>query len=704
MNRKSIILCLSALAAMFVGIGIAVAVLYSGTGNSDKERKVKVADSNRCLTLCAVPSDAVLVVTCSSAEQFPAMRKSQMAMSLHYYSGKLQRLYVLETGKDASAVEAVTEEAQNKDMHVIQDEGLLLISDSETLLKSSQRHLAKGISIMDANGFADALAAVSGTDMLYISNSHFGQLLPLLMPRPYSSYSGFMERLADWSVFDIKTSKSQTSLSGMLVHDTDASDFMNVLEAMKPAASEVSKMLPSYTLFAASMPMKDINAYVDAYKSYLDTRQKMQIYTAAQSRLGLSVSPVEQLQSWKVSEVAVASFKTGSLIQTVNLMKVGNPDIATLFKGTELTSFKGYVPAVFEWAYPSLLSSVFGDFFARNDEKHFTYIDGWVVSGSRAAVEEYVSGRALEYDLKHYMADAGKSDLLAEYPASFVSYFSFTEDNAELSNIFRKTMLSDLQEICGDAEYCPFVLRISGGKKNQVTTLDIHKLALKKTKAPVFERDTVVVVPTGPYEVKNSGTCKMNKFYQNSHKSLCLSQDGKDLWGVPFDKALCGRAGTVDYFANGKLQILFCAADKLYLIDRLGRYVGGFPVSLGKEVLIGPDIYDFNGTKKYNVMVLHKDNTVEMYNLKGQKPASWKGITSSETIKNLPERLVVGGNTYWVVRTSIQTLVYPFYGGEPVTVFTGNQMIRPDSQVKAVDDTTVEFTCYDGKIRTAKLK
>ena len=704
MNRNTIVLCLSALAAMVLGIGIAVAFLYSGTGNSGKERKVKVADSDRCLTLCAVPSDAVLVTVSSEAEPFPAMSKSQMAMSLHYYSGKLQKLYVLSAGKNQDAVDAVISDAVNNGKCAVQDGNLVLISDSETLLKSSQRHLSKGVSILDASGFTDALDAVSGKNMLYISNSHFGQLLPLLMPRPYSSYAGFMERLADWCVFDISSSKGKISLAGTLVHDSDASDFMNVLEAMKPATSDLSEILPSYTLFAASMPMKDMAAYVDSYKSYLDSRQKMQIYAAAQNRLGLSVSPVDLLQNWEVSEIAVASFKTGSEVETVNLMKVGDPEVSTLFLGTDVTTLRGYVPALHDWAYPSLMSSVFGDFFARKDEGYFTYINGWVVTGSQVAVEEYVSGRALEYDLKHYMSDAGQGDLLAGYPSVFLSYFSFTEDRSELSSIFKNTMLSDLQQICGDAEYCPFVLRVSGGKKNASVGIDIHRLSLKKTKAPVFERDTVVLVPKGPFEVKNSGTGKMNKFYQNSHNSLCLSQDGKDLWGVPFDKPICGRAGTVDYFANGKLQILFCAGNKLYLIDRLGRYVTGFPLTLDKEVLLGPDIYDFNGTRKYNVMVLHKDNTVEMYNLKGQKPASWKGITSSETIKNLPERIVVGGNTYWVVRTSLQTLVYPFYGGDPLTSFTGNQMIRPDSQVRAVDDTTIEFTCYDGKLRTAKLK
>ena len=689
---------------MVLGIGIAVAFLYSGTGQKDNERKVKVADSDRCLALCAVPSDAVLVASYSDYDYFSPLKSAQTAMSLHYYSGKLYKLYALTFGKDVEAAETVLAESQAKGLYSVMDGNLLLISDSETLLKSSQRHLAKGISVMDASGFSKAYEAVTGQDVVYISNAHFGKLLPLLMPRPYSSYSSFMERLADWCVFDIRSTKSTTSLAGTLLHDSEASDFMSVLESMKPASSDVSKMLPSYTLFAASMPMKDIQAYVNAYKSYLDSRQKLQMYLVAQNRLELGVSPVEILQKWDVREVAVASFKVSSAIETVNLMKIANPQIQEIFAGTDVTSLKGYVPQLHKWAMPSLLSSVFGDFFARNDESCFTYMDGWVITGSQAAIEEYVSGRALEYDLKKYMSDAGQNDLLAHNPSVFTSYFSLTEDKAGLESIFKKNMLRDMQALCSDAEYCPVVLSVSGGKKNSAVKLDLHRLTLKKTKAPAFERDTTVVVPNGPYEVKNSGTGKMNKFYQNSHKSLCLSQDGKDLWGVPFNESLCGRAGTVDYFANGKLQILFCAGDKLYLIDRLGRYVTGFPISLSKEVLLGPDIYDFNGTKKYNVLVLHKDNTIEMYNLKGQKPTSWKGITASETIKNLPEKLTVGGSTFWVVRTSIQTLVYPFYGGEPLTMFTGNQMIRPDSTVKAIDDTTIDFTCYDGKVRTLKIK
>ena len=149
---------------------------------------------------------------------------------------------------------------------------------------------------------------------------------------------------------------------------------------------------------------------------------------------------------------------------------------------------------------------------------------------------------------------------------------------------------------------------------------------------------------------------------------------------------------------------MFGAGSSLYLIDRSGRFVGGFPTELGKEILIGPEVYEFNGAKSYSVMVLHKDNTIEMYDLHGQKPESWKGITCKETIKSLPERMVVGDKGIWVVRTSMQTLIYPFNGGSPLSSFEGDMMILPTAEVKVKNATTIEAECYDGKVRAVKIK
>ena len=344
--------------------------------------------------------------------------------------------------------------------------------------------------------------------------------------------------------------------------------------------------------------------------------------------------------------------------------------------------------------------------FSLKNEGYFTYMNGWIVSGSEAAVRESAGGRALSYNLKEYMANADLQDMLSDGPASFKAYLSLTEDADVLENFAHKTVMQRFASLYEGVDYSGIVLTVGRNSEVNQLSVDMFRNEIKRSKAPVAERNTEIVVSRGPFKVKNSLTGKMNTFYQNAQKSLCLrDENGKDLWGVPFGKPLCGTAQNVDYYANGKLQIIFGSGSKIYVIDRLGRFVTGFPVDLGKEILVGPDVYDFNGTKAYNIMVLHKDNTIEMYNLKGRKPSSWKTIIAPETIKGLPEPVKVGGNTFWVVRTSIQTLIYPFSGGSALTSFKGDQMIRPDSEVKPLEDkVSVSVSCYDGQTRTVKLK
>ena len=687
---------------------MAVGFLYSGVDSGKTEKSSKVVSQDRYKLLTAVPSDAVLVACFSNK----GMLGSRMAVSMHY-SGKLLPLYVYDAGKPSEIpseqASALIDSLSGKGMtarYAVAERSMVVASESEALVQSSLRHIDKKMSVMDAPGFADASALVTGGDVLIVSNVHASYLLPAVFTKKYSSYAGFMSRLSDWTAFDVSEGGKSFSLDGSVIHDGDADEFMTVLQNAQPAVSSLSSMIPSYTVFAATLPIGNLEGYVEGYRSFLDSRQLLQKNNAAQKSLAgkAGVTPYDLMVSIGVKEVASVSFMAGGKLETVNLIKTDREIPEVLFKGMEGFSRKSYVPAVHSWPYAGFAASVFGNLFSLADESCFTWMNGWVISGSMNAVQEYVDGKALEYTLGQYMSDASQSDLLAGRKSTFVAYFSFSEDYKVLDNVFKTAFLEFAAPLYKDAEYSPSVVSVAPGKSAPSVSAKVLKLQLQKTKAPAFERDTTVVIPKGPFQVKNSGSGKMNNFYQNSHLSLCLSENGKDLWGVPFKEPICGTAQNVDYYANGKLQIVFGAGSKIYMIDRLGRYVTGFPVDLGKDILIGPDVYDFNGSHKYNVMVLHKDNTLEMYNLKGQKPSSWKGINAPETVKALPEKITVGGNSYWVVRTSIQTLIYPFYGGEVLTAFKGDQMIRPDSNVKVVDGTTVEVTCYDGKVRTVKLK
>lgn len=727
MSRKTLIFCLAVLSAMFIVLGIAVAFLYSGTESGSRRKEVSLKGSCECLA--AVPSDAVLVTCASRLDKacrsilstfsFPdslmaevergslaSMKKAPVAVSLHY-SGKLIPLYVFDmSGVSESASDILSEKVGELGCNSQKNGDYLIVSESDALVKSASRHLDTRISIVDAPGFADAMEAVEGDILMFVPHLHAKRLLAAMADRKLSRHTSFVERIADWTAFAVESEGVDVSLAGAMIHESEADEFLTVLEACTPSASHVADVLPSYTISAVAIPVSDNEKYISAYKSFIDSRQNLHNLTSRQKSLGSAagIMPEALFDGLKVKEIANASFKVDGKLERVNLIRISNKEAGLVFKGNDITTFRGYTPTVHSWAYGSFLASVFGELFSLEDESCFTFANGWIITGSRQAIEEYVERKALSYNLSKYLADAGVSDLLSGQPALALMYYSLTEDRDETFSVLKPQIEKKLAAAM-DADFAPVVVTISKDDGQLTVNADVHSLTLKKTKAPVFERDTTVVVPSGPFQVKNSHTGKINTFYQNAQNSLCLrDENGKDLWGVPFAKKICGTAHNVDYFANGKLQIVFGAGNQIYVIDRLGRYVSGFPLDLGKEILIGPDVYDFSGARRYNIIVLHKDNTIEMYNLKGKQPESWKGIAPAETIKSLPERIAVGGNDFWVVRTSMQTLIYPFYGGEPVTKLDGDEKIRPDSEVKVVDGTSVQVSCYNGKTRTLKIK
>lgn len=732
MSKKALIISLGVLLGLLGLIAVGVVFLYSDTDSNGREYVVE--DNSQYLLLPAVPTDA-LVIGCFSdpASVLPSIvsnngfaaalassgvKLETMVVSLHF-SGKVRPLYVFDAAENGDAIIAT---AQSSGLHAeafdcsaitlnrkLDGRKIVLASPSKEVVKSSIRHLKAGESVIKIRDFAMATSQISGDNLLFVSNGNSFNLLPSFLENKYAKSSDFVRRLSDWTAFEVDKLKPElTSLKGKFVSDADEPDIMSIFAECGTSTSEVSSMLPSYTLTAMTMPLKNRGQFIASYDKFLDSKQTLQRKIILRNRLAekVELSPEDFCERLEVTEVATASFLVAGKLETVNLVQINSVDTELLFAGTGITSLKNYSPGVHPYKYESFIASVFGDLYSLKDEKFFTYINGWIVSGSQVAVGEYAKGHALSYNLKEFMENADLRDLLSDSSASFKAYISLTEDAKALNLFVNKDVLKKFSRLYEGVDYSGIVVTVGEDNEDNEVTVDMFRNEIKRSKAPVAEHNTEIEISRGPFKVKNSRTGRMNSFYQQTDNNyLCLNdENGNGMWAVPFDAPICGAACTIDFLANGKLQILFASGSRLYLIDRLGRFVESCSVDLKKEILLGPAAYDFSGKCKYNVLVLHKDNTIEMYNLEGKIPSSWKTIAPPETVMGLPERLELGGKTFWCVRTSIQTLIYPFGGGQPLTTFKDDEMILPDSKITVKDASSVEVKCYDGKTRTIKLK
>lgn len=762
MNKKTLIFLIVVLAVLAVGIGIAVAKLFSepkADGELAEEAVVRAYP-----LLPAVPADAVSLLctdrlykavetlsdstkvlgalfrgtgnnasfgrfTDSLAAMGGAMPlgRTEAVLSLHN-RGDLMPLLIVEAGnlsdnglspqalslKAAAESEGLYTEVLNctekaGDSSPLKGKNLLLISPSDNLLTSVLRHVEGRTSVMDKPGFNKAASMAGGEDAIFIANSYLSkQFQSFLMPG-YASTSSFFAEISDWIAIAIRESGAERfEGSGYASFGTDPSYFLNVFSASQPGEVKAAEKLPPYTVFAVSLPIGNIKTYIDDYKKYRDAASHLDKYEAAnkQFRDSVGVSAEQWAQRLDIKELVKASFRAEDGLESILLIRIGKEDAELILKGTGADALRQYKQKISPYPYAGFTDLIFGKLFGIPEESSSAYNEGWIAVGSEKALEDYIAGMADGKNLAAFLADNGLQSRIPGGDTQFFTYFSVSEFPPLLDRIFRPALAKSFRKTLNGVSFEPLTFSITKKDELMSSSLKVDRIAVPKTGATVVERDTSVVIPEGPFPVKNSSTGKTNYLSQQKTNGYIILSDEnhKNVWGIPFDGRLCGNVETIDFYANGRLQFLFCSGSSLYILDRLGRFVKPSPIGLGKEVLLGPKVVDITGENGYRALVVHKDNTIAMYNLHGQRPKEWKDIKADGVVKALPELLDVKGKKYWLVRTSMDANIYGFWGGEARTKLSGSKAIRPDSKIEINEKGTVSATSFDGKVRNIKLE
>ena len=710
MGKRSTIVAVSALALLIALIVFAVSRLYSGV--PDKGGRPDKDPGAQWNVLRAVPSDAVAVavfdgsraaartiadssglaaafLTPGQPQVLQYMRevsRLRSALSLHN-SGSLVPLVITEIGQaDSTTLASYREAAEKAVLKSEVYEGFLLASRSETFIQSSQRHLDEGLSILSGEGPLKLVSRAHGPVQVFVSHSHAAKVLQIFGSPSTRRKTSFVKAISPWSSWTVSDSgKDHIVIDGESLPGEAAASFFAAFSGTEAAQALFPEVLPYFVTRVISIPVPDPDAFLENSRKYQDgLGSKQRFDKALNSRGGAPHSPGEWFRQMQPREIVKAVFCTDDgvshealLLRSAKDNKLGpvgpNPDAGTL-------------------------GLILGEHFAVCDTLCVQLDGRWSAFGDLPTLQALSDRKLRETTLKDRFSDASLPT-----PQGWVDYGSLTDDSKLPAEILSEDPASAISAWVKGSGYAAAFASLDLSGTFPRMQLRLEKRNAKGTRVQVLERDTTVVVPTGLFPVKNSATGATNYLYQNQHLALCLNdENGKGVWGIPFKEKLCGAVQSIDYYNNGKIQFLFAAGSKLWLLDRLGHWVNGFPVELGKPVLLGPSAYDFTGAGGYTVMVLHKDNTLERYNLHGAKPEGWKGISAPETVKSLPELIEFNEKRFWAVRTSVQTLIYPFEGGQPLAQPQGPKMIQADSPLTP-SSRGVTVMCYDGRSREIKL-
>lgn len=180
--------------------------------------------------------------------------------------------------------------------------------------------------------------------------------------------------------------------------------------------------------------------------------------------------------------------------------------------------------------------------------------------------------------------------------------------------------LNDRPESFRNFEWLAIQFR-SKGKQMTVNALADYNPAEKQNTLMNWEFRLDNPILGKVHFIQNHRTNGVDLFIQDMTYSVYLvSSTGKLRWKKELEGPILGDVSQVDLFDNGKYQMTFVCADKLFLVDILGRDVKGFPVKADGATHVASGRYDkdsfrfFVSTHKGSMLIDQDGEKVKGWN------------------------------------------------------------------------------------------
>ncbi len=154
-----------------------------------------------------------------------------------------------------------------------------------------------------------------------------------------------------------------------------------------------------------------------------------------------------------------------------------------------------------------------------------------------------------------------------------------------------------------------------------------------------------------PVWLKNHLNNGFDIAFQDSEDYLnYISNKGILNWKKKLSGKIVGDIKQVDIFKNGRQQMVFRTAKRLYLLDRNGNEVKQLSFPINSSLINNPiSIFDYEKNRNYRVLIT-EDNRIKMYDSKGRIVRGFKPPLFDSNIINSPVHIRIDGKDYIVVQ------------------------------------------------------
>ncbi len=184
----------------------------------------------------------------------------------------------------------------------------------------------------------------------------------------------------------------------------------------------------------------------------------------------------------------------------------------------------------------------------------------------------------------------------------------------------------------------------------------VQRTAVEKEKAVAEVTYGIPNSVASAHVVKNHNNGSNELLVQDSTYRIFLTshKDGV-IWQYTLDGMIKGRVQQVDLYKNGKLQYFITTTKKLYVIDRLGRDVSGFPQNLTFNAQFA-ELVDYDKSKNYRYLLSSNKKELFILDKEGTPLDGWAPKLIGKVPKEPASHYKIAGKDYFIVHCEDGTL------------------------------------------------
>ncbi len=128
----------------------------------------------------------------------------------------------------------------------------------------------------------------------------------------------------------------------------------------------------------------------------------------------------------------------------------------------------------------------------------------------------------------------------------------------------------------------------------------------------------------GPKSIINYQDNTEDLLVQDQNNVLHLiNSAGQEVFSEQLTGPIVSDAFQIDYYKNGKLQLLVATADRIYGIDRLGDPLPSYPISISGEKITHFNLVDYSNSKDYRYFISTEGGNLFLLDKTGEKLEGW---------------------------------------------------------------------------------